>query len=265
MADERGGEEPQLVYLDDAGQEQGPFPLSTLASWVQGGYFDAARQVRSVHATEFVSVAQVPELAQFLAPAIAEAQPDTAGGGPPEPRNDQEAMLSEYYKNYYEQAFAKARSEYEEQLRAHEMAAAVATGKPPEDGYVVPKPQFEEYAVTGKFAKIHGRFMAEGQGGSEYWAAKGTQVSRLCFCFSWLHLFPYSHSVIARDASWTTTTTLRRSAMQWRPEWWRRTRPTRKRRSRKRPRRYRSGWRRTRWRGPSNEQCAFSQKRQIEI
>ncbi len=187
MADESGAD-PLFAYLDDAGQEQGPFPLSTLASWVQSGYFDGTRQVRAADAAEFVLVAQVPELAQFLAPAIGEQQQQggengaAASGGPPAPANEQEALLCEYYKNYYEQAFAKAKADYEEQLRAHEAAAAAATsGVPPDDGYKVPKPVFEEYAVTGKFAKIHGRFMAEGQGGSEYWAAKGTQVCVLCF------------------------------------------------------------------------------------
>ena len=189
MTDERG-DDPLFVYLDDTGQEQGPFPLSTLASWVQGGYFDGTRQVRLADATAFVLVAQVPELAQFLAPAAATGEQAAAatgagGAGPPEPLNEQEAMLSEYYKTYYEQAFAKAAAEYQEQLRAHEAAAKTAeAGAPPDDGYQVPKPVFEEYAVTGKFAKIHGRFMAEGQGGSEYWAAKGTQVGKLVSHFS---------------------------------------------------------------------------------
>ena len=34
------------LYLDDEGAPQGPYPVSTIISWVQSGFFDSTRQVR---------------------------------------------------------------------------------------------------------------------------------------------------------------------------------------------------------------------------
>jgi hypothetical protein len=99
-------------------------------------------------------------------------------GGPPKPENDEEARLNEYYKNYYAQMYAQATEDYQRKLKEYEEAQAAQNNEStkkrpaPDDGYEVPKPEFEEYRVKGTFAKVQGRFMAEGTGGSEYWASK---------------------------------------------------------------------------------------------
>ena len=104
--------------------------------------------------------------------------------GAPKPLTEEEAYLSEYYKNYYAQLYAQSAADYQKQVQEYEAAQKqqaekeVEASAPPDDGYQIPRPQFEEYRVTGQFAKVRGRFMAEGTGGSEYWAAKGTQGDR---------------------------------------------------------------------------------------
>ena len=35
------------VYKDDEGVSQGPYPVSTIVSWVQSGFFDKDRLVRT--------------------------------------------------------------------------------------------------------------------------------------------------------------------------------------------------------------------------
>ncbi len=192
-------EEEQYVYIDDAGAEQGPFPQSSLAAWVQAGHMDGDRMVRGTK-TELIALRCVPELAQFLSTprlVVAESREEKAAGnetgsdqmtgaqltgaemtGAPVPLSAEEALLSEYYRRYYEEAFARAAADYKQRLPdpASETFGSSGAPVPPEDGYQVPKPQFQEYVVAGKFAKIQGRFMAEGAGGSEYWAGKGAQV-----------------------------------------------------------------------------------------
>ena len=109
-----------------------------------------------------------------------------ADNGAPVPQSEEEASMSEYYKNYYAQLYAQAAQDYQEQLVAYDEAMAAADqskpkdGKPsaPDDGYVIPKPQFESYQVSGQFAKVQGRFMADGQGGAEYWEGQGRQHDR---------------------------------------------------------------------------------------
>lgn len=107
---------------------------------------------------------------------------EEAEGGPPVPRNEAEAYLNEYYRNYYEQAFAKAAAEFEEQRQAYNAANAAAEAEtaagskrapPPDDGYVVPKPDFQEYVVTGEFRKGAGKMVQPGTGGSDHWDNKG--------------------------------------------------------------------------------------------
>ena len=131
-------------------------------------------------------------LGEKFLPANANDNVDETGAesaptdGAPMPQSEEEASLNEYYKNYYAQLYGKAAQDYQEQLKAYEKAIAAQkeqskdAAKPiaPDDGYVIPKPQFETYEVTGKFAKVQGRFMADGQGGSEYWAGQGKQHDR---------------------------------------------------------------------------------------
>ncbi len=179
-------DEGHFIYLDDDGKEQGPFPVSSVISWVQSGFFDGSRRVKrcDVEESVFVPLVQVPELAQYLPVQSAAAAPaassSTVVGVVGEeglvPLSEEERLLSEYYKNFYAQAFAKAAADYQAQLEEYtRQQEALKQSQeenskkrgPPDDGYVVPKPQFEDYRMAGKFSKLHGKFMAEGQGGSE--------------------------------------------------------------------------------------------------
>lgn len=206
------GEDPSgelhFLYLDDAGNEQGPFPVSSVVSWVQSGFFAGSRRVKKVDEKgEFVALSTVPELAQYLplvaaAPAVPLAETASSGPSGVAPQTEEEQVLSEYYRRFYEQAFAKAAADYEAQMAEYTRQQQLLKEggekrERPDDGYVVPQPKFEDYRVAGSFSKIHGKFVTQGQGGSElsiffiffffrfsqflefrYWLGKGAQSDR---------------------------------------------------------------------------------------
>jgi hypothetical protein len=255
--------EVHFLYLDDEEHEQGPFPVSSVVSWVQSGFFSGSRRVKKVGGEgEFIPLMSVPELAQFI--TLSSVKSASVGEEGLVPQTEEEEYLSEYYKNYYAQAFAKAAEDYQKQVEEYNRQQELLKqqeenkkrGLAPDDGYVVPKPEFEDYRAKGKFAKIHGRFMADGQGGSELRkeTKKKKQILILLFCFVDIGLRKVFRE-IARVVSWTATMMWRRLTTPWRVEEWKRTIPTNERRPKNKKVLYRNGWQKTRWRERFSELC----------
>jgi hypothetical protein len=154
-------EDVHFEYLDDDGNEQGPFPVSSVVSWVQSGFFSGSRRVRKVGDAEFVALSTVAELAQYLpgivAPTSSSSSSSNAVGDELVPQTEEERMLSEYYQRYYEQAFAKAAADYQEQLQRYNEALkqheeeANKKRDLPDDGYVMPKPSLKTTAWPESF------------------------------------------------------------------------------------------------------------------
>ena len=89
----------EWVYVDDSGQEQGPFPTAKLLSWLTRGVLTTERQVRPASGGEWQAMATWPEFAGFGKEAsVAAARDGTpcVNGGAPLTAEDEMLSLWEY-------------------------------------------------------------------------------------------------------------------------------------------------------------------------
>jgi len=70
------------------GKEYGPVTVEVLRQWLAEGRADARTRVLAPGVAEWRALAQVPELAELLAAAPAQAQPEAATPGPEQPRTN---------------------------------------------------------------------------------------------------------------------------------------------------------------------------------
>ena len=145
------------VYMDDEGNVQGPYSAASIHDWLVSGFFDGERNVaeykEGTSNDGWVKIKDVPKLKNPKKTSTANEAPKA--------ESEYDAYLNEYYKNYYAQYYAQQVAEYEQKLKEYEEAKRQAeeiqgehSNAPPEDGYVIPKPQFVEYTVKGTFDKV---------------------------------------------------------------------------------------------------------------